>query len=291
MDTDGKGSFQSRFSKLFNKTPDKISAEDILFMLELAEQQGVLLANQRKMIANVLEFRNTTVEDVMTHRVEIEAVEENAKISDVLRIAIDNGFSRIPVYKEDIDNIIGVVYVKDLLTLVCAENAAQKPVSRFIREVFYVPETIKCWDLFHHFTDQHQHLAVVVDEYGGTSGIATLEDVLETIVGQIQDEYDNEQAEITKINATTYIMDGAADLDKVSDTLGVRIEENPDYDTIGGFLVDQLGQIPEAGEHPVIRYADVEFTVLVVEERHIAKVRAVVRDSQIGVKKDEDSEF
>lgn len=276
MDTDGRGSLQSRLSKWFSaKSPDKVSEKDIMLIVSEGEQSGVLLPNQKKMIANVLQFRNTTVEDVMTHRVDIEAVEEQSKIEDVLGIAIKNGFSRIPVYKEDIDNIIGAVYVKDLLGLICEENVARRPVNKFIREVLYVPETIKCCDLFRYFTDNHQHLAVVVDEYGGTSGIVTLEDVLETIVGQIQDEYDNEAVQITKVNNTTFTIDGAADLKQVSEALGIPIEDHPDYDTIGGFLVDRLGRIPDEGEHPALRYHEVEFTVLVVAERHIAKVRAV----------------
>lgn len=274
MDSDSKGS--SKFHKLFNsKIPDNITKDYIVMVLDAGEEEGLILPNQRKMISNVLEFKNTTVEDIMTHRVDIEAVEENSKIEDLLKIAIENGFSRIPVYKESIDNIIGVIYVKDLLNLVLSENVGKYRVSKFIREALYVPETIKCCDLFSYFTEKHQHMAVVVDEYGGTSGIATLEDVLETIVGEIQDEYDNEAAEIIKVNETTFTIEGSANLDDVCELLNIDIEDNPDYDTIGGFLIDKLGRIPDEGEHPIIRYNDIEFTVLVIEERHIEKVRAV----------------
>ncbi len=277
METDGgKGNLPSRFSKFFGiKSSDKITENDIMYIVEAGEDEGILLPSQAKMIKNVLKFRNTTVEDVMTHRVDIEAVEEHSKVSDVLKIGIENGFSRILIYKEDIDNIIGAVYVKDLLVLVCAENVAEKSVSPFIREVPYVPETIKCFELFKQLTEKRQHLAVIVDEYGGTSGIVTLEDVLETIVGEIQDEYDHESDEIVKINDTTFIMQGSADLEDVSEALNINVLQNPDYDTIGGFLVDRLGRIPEENEHPIVKYKGIEFTVLVVEERHISKVRAV----------------
>lgn len=277
MDTDGKNSFQSRFSKLFNNKAvnEDVTEKDVAFLIELGEKNGVLLPEQSKMIFNVLDFRNKIVEDIMTHRVEIEAVEENAKVKNVVKLAIENGFSRIPVYKEDIDNIIGAVYVKDLLSLIFKDNASDKSISKFVREVLYVPESIKCYDLFRIFTEKHQHLAVIVDEYGGTSGIATLEDVVETIFGEIQDEYDNEEIEISKVNDTTFTMEGSASLQDVADALDITFDESPDYDTIGGFLVDKLGHIPDESQHPVVKFENVEFTVLVVKERHIAKVRAI----------------
>ena len=277
MDADGgKSGSPGRISKLFGiKSSYKVTEDDIMCLVENGEDEGVLLHSQSKMIENIIKFRKITVADIMTHRVDIEAVEEHDKILDVLRIGIENGFSRIPVYKEDIDNIIGAVYVKDLLILIREENVESKAISSFIRELPYVPETIKCVDLFRQFTENHQHFAVVVDEYGGTSGIVTLEDILESIVGEIRDEYDDERDEITKINDTTFILQGSAELDCVSESLNINFEYNSDYDTIGGFLIDMLDRIPDENEHPIVKYNGVEFTVLVVEERHIAKVRAV----------------
>lgn len=277
MDADGgKSGSSGRISKFFGmKSSDKVTEDDIMCLVENGEDEGVLLHSQSKMIENVIKFRKITVADIMTHRVDIEAVEEHDKISDVLKIGIENGFSRIPVYKEDIDNIIGAVYVKDLLVLIREENVENKPIGSFIRELPYVPETIKCVDLFRQFTENHQHFAVVVDEYGGTSGIVTLEDILESIVGEIRDEYDDEHDEIIKINETTFIMQGSAELDCVAESLNITFEDNSDYDTIGGFLIDTLDRIPDENEHPIVKYSGVEFTVLVVEERHIAKVRAV----------------
>ena len=278
MDTDGtsRSGSPGRISRLFgSKPPGKITEDDIMFLVETGEDEGILLHSQSKMIENVLKFRKIAVYEIMTHRVDIEAVEEHAKIADVLKIGVENGFSRIPVYKEDIDNIIGAVYVKDLLGLIGKENVEDKPIGSFIRELPYIPETIKCFDLFRQFTENHQHFAVVVDKYGGTSGIVTMEDILEAIVGKIQDEYDDEHDDITKVNQTTFIIQGHAALDRVSEALDVRLESDSDFDTIGGFLINALGRIPDENEHPVLKYGGIEFTVLVVQKRHIAKVRAV----------------
>lgn len=280
MDADGhspkpqKG-FSSKFAKWFGSKRENVTEQEILMMVDAGEEEGVIEQSQKAMINNIFEFDDMAAEDVMTHRVDIVAIPEDAKISDVVYHAINDGFSRIPVYKEDIDNIIGIIYVKDLLCLVGCKTMEEYSIQQFIREVLYVPETTRCRDLFKQFTEKKLHIAVVVDEYGGTAGIVTMEDLIESIVGNIQDEYDDEEEEITKINDTTYTMEGTADWDDVAQLLGIEAEENPDYDTVGGFLIDQLGRIPREGEHPVVRTGGVEFTVLVVEERHIAKVRAV----------------
>lgn len=275
MEADGRSRLSKKFGKRFGRKEDeKITAQDIMQWVDLGVAQGSFSAGQREMIANIFEFQDMTVEEVMTHRVDIVAVEENASISTVVFHALNDGFTRIPVFKEDIDNIIGVVYVKDMLTLI-GEEKEDVGIGQFIREIMYVPESARCRETFKQFTDKHQHIAVVVDEYGGTSGIVTLENLLESIVGEIQDEYDDETEEITRVNDTTFIMEGWADLDDVAEILDIEVESNPDCDTVGGFLIDRLGRIPDSGEHPVVAYQGVEFTVLVVEERHIAKVRAV----------------
>lgn len=277
MDADGHSPKPQKglLAKWFGKSRENVTEEEILMMVDAGEEEGVIEQSQKAMINNIFEFDDMTVEDVMTHRVDIVAVAEDAQISDAVYHAINDGFSRIPVYKEDIDNIIGIIYVKDLLCLVGCKAIEDFSLQQFIREVLYVPETTKCRDLFKQFTEKKLHIAVVVDEYGGTAGIVTMEDLIESILGNIQDEYDDEEDEITKINDTTYTMEGSADWDDVAEILGLEVEENPDYDTVGGFLIDSLGRIPHEGEHPVVKVDGVEFTVLVVEERHIAKVRAV----------------
>jgi putative hemolysin len=267
------------FIKIFGMDPnaeeDSITKEEIRMMVDVGEEKGTIHESEKQMINNIFEFDDTTAGEIMTHRTEIVAVEDNSKISDIVYIAINEGFSRIPVYKEDIDNIIGIIYVKDLLCLVGCSESEDFKISDFIREVLYVPESNRCIELFKEFTDKKAHMAVVVDEYGGTAGIVTMEDLLETIVGSIQDEYDDEEDEIEQIGDNTYTIDGSADIEDVAELLDLAIDEDADYDTLGGLITEILGRIPTENEQPVVTVDDVEFTVLGVEERRITKVKAV----------------
>lgn len=285
MDADDTGRRQKGFLKrlfhIFKK--EKVTRQTLQMMVDAGEQDGAIEAGQKEMIENILEFRDITVEEVMTHRVDIVAAEESDTVQKVIDYALNEGFSRIPVYKEIIDNIVGVIYVKDLLCLLREDEPDKNSILPFIREVLYVPETARCRDLFKQFTEQRRHIAIVVDEYGGTSGIVTLENLLEAIVGEIQDEYDDEADDIQRVNDTTFLIEGTANLEEVAEMLGLSIEIDPDFDTVGGYLINILGRIPQEGEHPVIRCQDVEFTVLVVQERHIAKVRAVKLQPSVAI--------
>lgn len=277
MDADDAGRTSKNILKRFQHRfgNEKVTKQTLQMVVDAGEQDGAIESGQKQMIENILEFRDITVEEVMTHRVDIVAVEESDTVEAVIDSALNEGFSRIPVYKEVIDNIVGVIYVKDLLCLLREEKPNKTNLLPFIREVLYIPETAHCRDLFKQFTEQRRHIAIVIDEYGGTSGIVTLENLLESIVGEIQDEYDDEAVDILPVNETTFLIEGTADLEEVAKALNLSMEIDPDFDTIGGFLTNFLGRIPQEGEHPVIHYQDVEFTVLVVQERHIAKVRAV----------------
>ncbi len=272
-----------------NKEKEDATEEEIRMMVDVGNEKGVIEESQKDMINNIFEFDDRTAEEVMTHRTEVIAVSQDATISDIVYYAINEGFSRIPVYEDDIDNIVGVIYVKDLLCLVGCKSTEDFKISDFIRPVLYVPESNRCRELFKEFTDKKIHMAVVVDEYGGTSGIVTMEDLLESIVGNIQDEYDDEEIEIQKMNDTTYMIDGGADLEEVAETLGLDISENEDYDTLGGLITDILGRIPDDGEMPAVTYQNVDFTVLVVEDRRVVKVKAVIRPA-IELEQENDSD-
>lgn len=251
--------------------------EEIRMMVDVGNEKGVIEESQKDMINNIFEFDDRTVEEVMTHRTAIVAVPQTATIGDIVYLAINEGFSRIPVYEDDIDNIIGVIYVKDLLCLVGCQSTDDFKLSDFIRTVLYVPESNRCRELFKEFTEKKIHLAVVVDEYGGTAGIVTMEDLLEAIVGNIQDEYDDEEIEIQQTEENVYLIDGGADLEEVAEELGLEIGENEDYDTLGGLITDLLGRIPDAGETPTVTYQNIAFTVLEVEDRRIMKAKAVIQ--------------
>ena len=251
-----------------------VTEEEIRQMVETGSEIGFIEESQKEMINNIFAFDDTTAGEVMTHRTELIAVEKNAEISEVVYLAVNEGFSRLPIYEEDIDDIIGLIYVKDLLSLVGCQSLDSFHLSDFIRPILYVPESTRCRELFAQFKKNKINMAVVVDEYGGTDGIVTMEDVLESIVGDIEDEYDEQSIEIQKISDSTYIMLGAAELDEVGEELQISFEKDgEDFDTLGGFITHVLGYVPQESEHAEIEHAGYRFTVLVMDERRVDKVR------------------
>ncbi len=240
-------------------------------MVDAGEENGVFEETTKDMISNIFDFDDRTVSELMTHRTEMTAVEDTGSVSDVVRMALEDGHSRIPVYHEDFDDIRGILYVKDLLRYVGNQNAETVALTDIMRPAYFVPESKKCSELFTELTAKRLQMAVVCDEYGGTSGIITMEDLLEGIVGNMQDEYDNEEEEISQLSENSFTVDGATALDEVSDLIGVSLPEG-DYDTIAGFLMERLGRIPQPGEHPVVTFENVTFTVEEVEDRRISEI-------------------
>lgn len=255
---------------------DIATEEEILMLVDARNETGELEESQKEMISNIFEFDDTLAGDVMTHRTDIDAVDIKAKVPDVIRLAIDSGRSRIPVYENTIDSILGFVCVKDLLCLIGCENVEGFEVKNFIRDVLYVPGTNSCGEVFEMMRKNKAQLAVVVDEYGGTAGLITMEDILESIVGNIQDEYDNDTEEIVEVSEGTYMISGTSDPEEILSVLGKELPEEHEYDTMGGFITDLLGRIPEENENASVVYEDIEFTVLITEEKRITKIKAVV---------------
>lgn len=255
---------------------DSVTEEEILMMVDAVNENGSIEESQAEMISNIFEFDDLEVREVMTHRTEVVAIDENRSIKEAVKLAIEKGFSRIPVYHEGIDNICGVIFAKDMLQFVADENAEMHIVKEYMRDIRFVPESNSCKEVFKEFTEQKTQIAVAVDEYGGTAGIITMEDLLETIVGSIQDEYDNETEEIQKVSENTYDMIGNADYYDAMETLGKETEDDSVYETIGGFVVDILGHIPKDGETPVIHWENIEFRVLKAEDNKIIKLRATI---------------
>ena len=202
-----------------NNKKDSVTEEEILMMVDAGNETGVIEESQKEMINNIFEFGDLEVSDVMTHRTDLTAVDINTKISEVVYLAINSGRSRIPVYENDIDSIIGIIYVKDLLRLIGCEKTDEFPLNDFLRDVLYVPETNKCDEVFKKLTTIKGQMAVAVDEYGGTAGIVTMEDLLEAIVGNMQDEYDNEVEEIIEVEDGVYTIDGTAEPEDVLEQL------------------------------------------------------------------------
>jgi putative hemolysin len=273
MDPEGNGLLSMFFSKNKKKN-DEQTEEEIRMLVGMGNQNGSIEESQKDMINNIFDFDDITVAEVMTHRTDIVAVSIDCDIMQVVKTVIEEGFSRIPVFEDDIDNIIGIIYAKDLLRLI--GQSEPETIKNFVRPTIYIPTSNRCRELFEMFTKEKIHLAVVVDEYGGTAGIVTMEDIIESIVGNIQDEYDNEVEEIFEEEKNTFIIEGSADLDSVSRALNINIESHEDYDTLAGFITDLLGRIPNSDEQPSVEYSGVEFTVVLVEDRRILKVKAVI---------------
>ena len=209
----------------------------------------------------------------MTHRKNIVGVDVNSSLDDIVYIALEKGFSRIPVYKENIDAIVGIIIVKDLLCLVGNENKDKLKIEDFLREAVYVPESCSCSDVFKFLTNLKSGMGIVIDEYGGTAGIITLEDIIESIMGNIEDEYDEEKDMIIPRSNGAYEVSGEADPEDVLELFGYKLEEDHEYDTIAGFVTDLLGYIPEEeGEHPKVRYKDIIFKVIEVHDNCISKL-------------------
>ena len=242
-------------------------------MIDVGNENGSIEQTDREMINNIFEFDDRTAEEIMTHRTEMTALSLDATLEECIHTAVETGYSRVPVYEEDLDDIVGILYIKDLLNLVLSSPPNDFKVEYYIRQPFYVPETSRCKELFKEMQEKKVQMAIVVDEYGGTAGLVTMEDLLESIVGNIQDEYDDEEEEVSQLSENVYLIDGLTQIEEVEKLFHIHFEEEGDYDTIGGYIIDQLGYIPAENEHPSVTIGTYSFTVVDVMERRIDKVR------------------
>ena len=254
-------------------TPQAVTEEEIRMLVDVGEEKGVIEESQKEMINNIFEFDDIVAADVMTHRTDVVAIDINDSFTTVLKTAMEEGYSRIPVYDDDLDDIKGVLYVKDLLKFV-GQDLPKRGVAKLMRKAYFVPESKKCGELFAEMTEKRIQLAIVSDEYGGFAGIVTIEDLLESIVGNMQDEYDDEEEEFEKLNDTTYTIDGVTDIEEVEEELGIKLPQG-EYDTVAGMIMSILGRIPEENETPTVEAAGCEFTVESINERRIERVKIV----------------
>jgi CBS domain containing-hemolysin-like protein len=266
--------FVRRLAGVSPATPEEEQEErqeEFLEDLQQHRMEGAVDEEEQEMIENVLELRESTAGEIMTPRTDLVAVDVEADLPTVLETIHRVGHSRIPVYEETIDNIIGLIYAKDLLAQI-GRNSQEFHVRDRMREVYFVPESKPLRALLHEFQDQKLHLAVVLDEYGGTAGIVTLEDILEELVGPIADEYEKASQESSrKIDETTIEVDARMYVDDLNDEYSLSLPEDEDYDTVGGFVFSRLGYIPKAGEH--FDYDNLKFTIASAEPRRVKRVR------------------
>jgi len=264
-----------------------LTQDDIKLLIEVSEKEGVLEEEEREMIHSIIEFGDTIAKEVMVPRTAMVRLEADATLEQSLEIAEAAGHSRIPVYEERIDNIIGILYAKDLLTywhraqkakagLAAGEGSAAGVEEHFdlrtlVRPPTFVPETKRVSDLLRDFRQKRTHMAIVVDEYGGTAGLVTIEDVLEEIVGEIQDEYDREGELYRPLGDDRYEVDTRISLSDLEHELGVVLPEGEDFETLSGFISSIAGRVPEVGETVV--YEDYQMTILEGDERRVSRVR------------------
>lgn len=249
---------------------------DLVDALAKDEDDDSIEEKSAQMINNIFEFGSLTAADVMTHRTSIVGVDVNSiTLDDLIYLALDMGFSRIPAYENSVDKIVGIIIVKDLLCLIGKADLSDFRISDFLRDVSFVPEACSCPDIFKTLTELKSGMAVVVDEYGGTAGIVTLEDIIEAVMGNIQDEYDDEKQQITKIGEYAYDVVGETDPEDVFALFGVELPEDHEYETIAGFVTDKLGYIPEGGEiiPPTVEYEGVKLVAVQIEDRNMLRIR------------------
>jgi CBS domain containing-hemolysin-like protein len=241
--------------------------------IDTAEQEGLIEGEERKLLQSIVDFGDTLVREVMTPRPDIVAIEETATIGALRTLFREQEYSRFPVYKESLDNIAGVVFIKDLVLLGAADDA--RPMASLVRPAVVVPETKRVPELLKQFQRQQTQCAIVVDEYGGTAGLVTIEDLLEEIVGEIRDEYDVESEPVVDEGHGRFVFSGKVDIDEVVQRLDVHIER-AGFETVGGYLLSHLGRVPVVGERFDIDELTVE--VLDAERRRINKVRITKRE-------------
>lgn len=266
--------------KISDKGPF-LTEEDLKFLIATSSKEGIIEKKEQEMISSIFDFSDTSVKEVMTPRPDIKAVEISATIDDLLISIKETGHSRIPVYDGNLDNIVGVVYAKDLLSCLRSDS-----IRNYMRPVIFIPEGKKVDELLHQMQANRTHIAIVVDEYGVTSGIVSMEDIIEEIVGEIHDEFERHgEKPLEQIAANSYTIDGKMLIEDINRELDLNLPLNEDYDTIGGFVVSMLGKMPSVGD--AIKYENIDIKIERVLKRRITRVKlfkwpVMIDDNVVG---------
>lgn len=253
-----------------------VTEEEIRMMVDVSTEGGNIEASEKAMITNIFELNDKEVSEIMTHRMNVAALEVNTNFEQAVAMAMSEGYTRFPVYEEHIDNIIGILNVKDLMRFYADKDNDKFNLRSLLRAAYFTPETKHVDALFREMQLQHVSIAIVIDEYGGVSGIISMEDLVEEIVGNIQDEFDEEQTEIVMNNDGSYTIDGLCELYNLEQTISefnIPEEDEIDYDTIAGLVLHQLDRIPDEDERPEVWFKNYKFKVLAMDDRRIATVQ------------------
>lgn len=261
--------------KIFGKSlkkDNKIEDEEFKTFLSMSSESGTIKQEEKELIESIIEFQDKQVYEVMVPRVDVVLISVDTNLEKIIDTIISTGHSRIPIYEGNIDNILGILHVKDLVKLTCLKDFN---IKEYLHEPLFVPDTKKIGELFKEMRKKKTHMAIVLDEFGGFEGIVTMEDLLEEIVGEIQDEYDLEEVPYRKINEKEYIIDAKVSINDVEEILNIDLPDD-DYDTFGGFFLDLLGHIPSKGEK--VFYNNISLTALEVKGNRIIKIKVEVGD-------------
>ncbi len=263
-----------------------LEVEEFQTLLDIGEEQGDLEDEEKEMLHSIFEFGDTSVREIMVPRTDVVCVPHDVSVDELVNVIKSKGHTRIPVYLETIDQIQGIVNAKDLLTLI-SEKGKEFNILELTRPPIYVPESKKIDDLLRLFQEERQHMAIVVDEYGGTSGIVTLEDVIEEIVGEIRDEYDKELPLYRKIDERTYIINAKIDIESLNDLIDISIPDTDEYETLGGYILEKTGSLPKVNE--TIRCNDYLLTMEKVEKNRIVQVKVTFAPEDEDARKESEN--
>lgn len=263
------------FVRLFhadvNKIEEKITEEEIRMMINVGEENGVLNETEKEMIDGIFEFDNTLAKKVMTPRTNVFSIDINTPIDEMVDEILEEQYSRIPIFDDTRDNILGILYMKDLFTEILKKDKSDITIKKLLRPAYFVPETKNIDILFRELQKSKNHMAILVDEYGSFSGIVTIEDLIEEVMGNIFDEHDEDfeyNEFIQKLDNNTYIVNGLVSIDEINEKLNLKLPEEH-FDTIGGFVIDLIGNIPDEGEESVVEYGEIIFKVEKIIGRRI----------------------
>jgi CBS domain containing-hemolysin-like protein len=246
-----------------------VTEEELKTLVDAGEEEGLIEEEEKEMILSVLDFGDTVAREVMVPRIDVVAIDVGTDFNAAIDVVISAGHSRIPVYRETIDDIVGILYAKDLLKVL--HDGATHPLEKLVRQAYFTVESKKVSELLQELQNRHVHVCIVVDEYGGTAGMVTIEDILEEIVGEIQDEYDTEEPDFQALpNGEGYILEAGMPIDDVNELIHVNLPTDQS-DSLGGFIYDQLGEVPSVGAQ--VYYAGLIFEVLAVSDQRILKVK------------------
>jgi len=251
----------------------KVTEEEIRMLVDVGQEKGAIDQSEKEMINNIFDFNNKLVSDIMTHRTEIAGISKTCSFDEMLAFINNEQYTRFPVYEDDIDNIVGILHVKDVLRFLVSDTISMFDLDEVMRRPFFVPTSKKTDEMFKELQKNKTHMAIVIDEYGGTAGIVTIEDLIEEIMGNIFDEHDDEEADIEKLDDNTFMIKGTVELDKIKELFGADDLPIDDYDTLSGFIIGTLGRIPEESDRSEINHSGMIFKVEKVEEKRISKVK------------------